>query len=146
NHGGFSGARLWRLETPLGPRLLRAWPESPSFPSRLGFIHSLMARARQDGLTFVPSVFAAAHGPTWVDLLGRSWEQTEFMPGRADLHANPTPRRLEAACQALARLHQSWERMSGAGPGPCPALARRLHGFQEWRDLVHSGWRPARQL
>lgn len=144
NHGGFSGARLWRLETPLGPRLLRAWPVDPSFPSRLGFVHSLMGRARREGLTFVPAVFAAAHGATWVDFLGRYWEMTEFMPGQADFHVSPTRRRLEAACQALARLHLGWERSSSSS-GSCPALARRLRKFHEWRDLVRTSWRPVPQ-
>jgi Ser/Thr protein kinase RdoA (MazF antagonist) len=145
NHGGFSGARLWRLETPVGPRLLRAWPLDPSFPSRLDFLHSLMACARREELTFVPAVFTTGQGSTWVDFLGQFWELTEFLPGRADFHASPTRRRLEAACQALAQVHHSWERVPGVGPGPCPALARRLHRFQEWRQLVQAGWRPERK-
>ncbi len=142
NRGGFSGARIWRVETAAGPLCLRAWPEAGPSPRDLAFIHSLMDRARAVGLTFVPEVLRAEGGATRVAESGRLWDLTSWMPGRADFHEHPSGERLTAACAALARLHDVW-----APPkpvcGPCPAVARRLERARQWSELVSSGWRPS---
>jgi Ser/Thr protein kinase RdoA (MazF antagonist) len=142
NHGGFSGARLWRVANPAGPLCLRAWPESGPSPERLQSIHALMDLARGAGLEFVPAVCRTAAGTTWVEYAGRLWELTAWLPGQADFHERPTERRLDAACTALARLHLAWSREPSPA-GPCPALRRRLETAREWAELVRSGWRPS---
>jgi homoserine kinase type II len=141
NRGGFSGARLWRLEGRGGPYCLRAWPPTLMTGERLAGIHRLMTAARDSGLTFVPAVFATPQGSTWVEHRQRLWDLTSWLPGKADFHRRPTPARLTAACEALARLHLAW---AGADtrPGPCPAVQRRLDFVREWTSLVASGWRP----
>src|SRR5262249_40694376 len=101
-----------------------------------------MGKARDAGLDFVPKVFATGDQATTVALAGRLWDLTGWLPGRADFHERPSPPRLEAACGALARLHNAW---SGPSPpvGPCPAIQRRLQSHREWTALVDAGWRLA---
>jgi Ser/Thr protein kinase RdoA (MazF antagonist) len=142
NHGGFSGARLWRVEAGGQSFCLRAWPAHQSDPSRLDFLHGLMRQARSAGLPFVPDVIAAADGRDHVAHAGRLWDLTEWLPGKADFHTSPSAARLEAAASALARVHCAWEKFSAAGPDVCPALLRRLAAAAEWQQLRHSGWRP----
>src|SRR4051794_29949926 len=80
NRGGFSGARLWRVQAAAGPVCLRAWPAAPE-PARLDFVHRLMSRARAAGLGFVPPLFACEGGRTWLPAHGRLWEVAGWLPG-----------------------------------------------------------------
>jgi Ser/Thr protein kinase RdoA (MazF antagonist) len=141
NHGGFSGARLWRVASRAGPLCLRAWPEAGPSPERLQGIHALIDEALCAGLEFVPALFRNAAGHTWTEHAGRLWELSAWLLGKADFHDRPTAQRLEAACTALARLHRAWSRPD-TPPGPCPAVRRRLDSAREWSALVSSGWRP----
>ncbi len=140
NRGGFSGARLWRGDTPAGSFCLRAWPPAEALP-RVQSRHRLMTLARAAGLSFVPVVFPALDRFTVVSEAGRLWEMTEWLPGRADFAEHPSRPRLAAACIALARLHRAWEQARET-PGPCPAVRRRLDLLREWLDLVRTGWQP----
>jgi homoserine kinase type II len=140
NRGGFSGARLWRVGGPAGRFCLRAWPAHEP-RARVELRHRLMNHARRRGLAFVPTVFATPDGATTVSMAGRSWEVIEWVPGRTDFAASPSPARLEAACAALARLHAAWEEFAEA-PARCPAVRRRLDLLGDWQALVRSGWRP----
>lgn len=144
NRGGFSGARLWRVEAGAASFCLRAWPVRQSDPSRLDFVHGLMRGARGAGLTFVPAVVAASDGCGHVAHAGRLWDLTEWLPGRADFHAAPTAERLAAAARALARVHAAWENARATETGVCPAIVRRLTAAAEWQELRRSGWRPRR--
>jgi Ser/Thr protein kinase RdoA (MazF antagonist) len=138
NRGGFSGARLWRLD---GPLCLRAWPIGFS-PQRLDFIHHCMIHARTAGLTFVPRLFSTVAATTAVEHAGRLWELQEWLPGGADYHRNPSAAKLRAALAALAQLHVCWQTVLAPASGRCPAITRRLNIVREWRELVQSGWRP----
>ncbi len=140
NGGGFSGARLWRIEGTAGRLCLRAWPphKSAAWVRRL---HRLMECARQQGLDFVPAVFVANDGDTVVEAAGRVWELTQWLEGRASFAEHPSPARLEAACEALAKLHRAWQAFA-APPQPCPAVRRRLKVLADWHALVSSGWQP----
>jgi homoserine kinase type II len=141
NRGGFSGARLWRIESVVGAFCLRAWPPHETLP-RVHYRHALTARARSHGLHFVPAVLPASDGGTAVEHAGRWWEVAEWLPGRADYHERPSRPRLEEACRALARLHTAWEGLAEPTPAPCPAVARRLECLREWRELLRTGWQP----
>jgi Ser/Thr protein kinase RdoA (MazF antagonist) len=123
NRGGFSGARLWRLETMAGAFCLRAGAPTET-RAHLQQRHALMARARTAGLMFVPAVLPA-EGGTVVEASGRCWEMMEWLPGQADFHTVPTSARLRAAASALAQLHRAWQGQA-ASFGPPPAIARRL--------------------
>lgn len=139
NHGGYSGAGLWRVETDAGSCCLKAWP--PEFAaSRLAWIHQQMRHARAAGFPFVPHVHSDRHGETVIENDGRCWELTQWMPGRADFRQRPEPARLRAACTALARLHQTWQ--TSPRSGPCPAVRRRVAKATAWTALVQSGWQP----
>lgn len=140
NHGGFSGAVLWRMDGPVGTLCLRAWPAHETWP-RLLFRHRLMTLARQNGLLFVPALFAARDGASAVEYAGRLWELSEWLPGRPDFHAQPSAARLNAACTALALLHMVWRSDPTKASG-CPAVRRRLTFLDEWHRLLHSGWHP----
>ena len=137
NRGGFSGARLWRLD---GPLCLRAWPAG-FHTQRISFIHHCMTHARAAGLTFTPRLFPTAAGTTAVEHAGRLWELQEWLPGEADYHRAPSPAKLRAAVAALARLHLCWQSLSPASVA-CPAIERRLNIVREWQTLVQTGWRP----
>src|SRR5947209_6857164 len=122
NHGGFSGASLWRIGSEL---CLRASPlEQDS--SRIANIHKLMKAARSDGLPFVPAIFAALDGTTAIEYAGRVWELMEWLRGQASYHTSPSRLKLQSACTALGRLHRSWERFTEAQPALIPAVWRRL--------------------
>ncbi|MGH7170539.1 MAG: phosphotransferase [Gemmataceae bacterium] len=138
NHGGFSGAVLWRIDGPTETLCLRAWPSHETSP-RLDFRHRLMSVARQGGLHFVPTIFATLEGVSAVEQAGRLWELTDWLPGRSDFHQHPSAARLEAACTALAQLHTIWRSQSNAA-AVCPAVQRRLTLLDEWQRLLRSGW------
>src|SRR5258708_1895676 len=74
NHGGFSGAGLWRIGDAV---CLRASPPSAD-PSPVAAGHRLMILARRSGLSFVPTVFAALDGSTVIEHAGRLWELMEW--------------------------------------------------------------------
>jgi homoserine kinase type II len=141
NRGGFSGARLWHIETGVGAFCLRAWPPHEMLP-RVHYRHALTARARSHGLYFVPAVLPALDSGTAVEHSGRLWEVEKWLPGRADYHERPSRPRLEEACRALARLHGAWEGLAAPTPAPCSAVARRLECLREWRELLRTGWHP----
>lgn len=139
--GGFSGARLWRLNSDGVDFCLRAWPPRDPDRERLRQIHRWMSQARQSGLLFVPPLLTTQSGTTWVEHAGLLWEVTAWMPGLADFRERPTTARLEAAFAALALLHASW--LSDAVPASaCPAVFRRLDMANAWIRLLDTGWAP----
>lgn len=141
--GGFSGARIWRLSRTDGCEFcLKVHPPAADAGRLEWDIHRWMTAARAAGLDFVPQVELSRAGRTVVEAGGRVWDLTQWMPGAADFHANPTEARLLAAVVTLAQLHEAWSRLSNAGPVPCPAVNRRRRALAEWEQLVASGWRP----
>jgi Ser/Thr protein kinase RdoA (MazF antagonist) len=140
NRGGFSRARLWRGEGAAGAFCLRAWPAHTT-ADRVRGLHRIMQHARGQDLDFVPAVFASGNGDTVVETAGGVWELTQWLTGRADFAEHPRAARLEAACEALARLHRAWEAFTTPAE-PCPAVRRRLQVLADWQDLLASGWRP----
>jgi Ser/Thr protein kinase RdoA (MazF antagonist) len=142
NHGGFSGAQLWRLDTPSGSYCLKAWPTDGRSVDELKWIHALMARA--SALAWMPRVMQTSAGTTFVTHQGRLWELVTWMPGKADFLQRPSEARLTAACTALAELHRAWAPVD-TKYDVCPAILRRRDSWQAWQHLLHSGWRPTWQ-
>ena len=142
NHGGFSGACLWRVEAEGLTCCLRAWPAGDPSPERLHWIHDLMAVARARGLECIPEIYRTSEKTSWIENGGRLWELSSWMPGRADFHERPSRARLEACCRALARVHCAWADR-GVNAAPCAGIQRRLERAHQWRSLVTSGWVPA---
>jgi len=131
--GGFSGARFWRITSPAGEFCLRCWPGEHPSAERLHSIHAVLAGAHQGGVPEVAQPLADRRGETFVEIVGRLWELTPWMPGAADYHARPSPERLAAAMRVLARFHvaaaRSSENRLAAGwslrEAPSPGLAAR---------------------
>ncbi len=140
NRSGFSGARLWRCKGVVGRLCLRAWPTHKNAVWVRG-LHRLMESARRQGLNYVPAVCVTFDGDTVVEASGRVWELTQWLDGRADFNENPSPARLDSACEALAKLHRAWEPFTAPAES-CPAVRRRLRVLTDWHVLVSSGWRP----
>ncbi len=140
NHGGFSGAAIWRIDGRAGSLCLRAWPPHETWPQLL-FRHHLMTLARQSSLFFVPTILSTLEGASAVEHAGQLWELSEWLPGRPDFHDHPSSPRLEAACTALAQLHTVWRSVPSTDAG-CPAVRRRLTFLDEWHRLLRSGWHP----
>ncbi len=139
NHGGFSGARLWRVEAVGGPICLRAWPKEVD-ATRVTFLHQLLEHARHAALPFVPRLYRSFEQLTMVSHGGRLWEAADWLPGSADYRTRPTPCRLSAACTALAQLHCAWAPIARSEGVP-PCVRRRRAVVHEWETSVCSGWR-----
>jgi homoserine kinase type II len=139
--GGFSGARLWRVESALGDLCLKAWPPRSTDAGRLGWIHVLMTLARTAGLRVVPALLTASHGSTWVQHAGLLWDLTTWMPGQADFCHVRSISKVEAASAAVAQIHRAWANVAPA-VGPCPGVQRRLEKARYWLEVIQSGWRP----
>lgn len=105
--GGFSGARFWRFTTPCGTLCLRRWPTEHPTVERLEFIQAVLWQVQQQGFGLVPLPIPAANRKGYVQHRGALWELTPWMPGKADFHQNPSPRRLAAALEALAGFHEA---------------------------------------
>jgi Ser/Thr protein kinase RdoA (MazF antagonist) len=142
NAGGFSGAQFWRGTTAEGQRFcLRAWPAGRITGTHIAVIHRFMGQAAWKGLPFIPTLELTRSCETWLNLGGRFWELTDWLPGRADFRDNPTDARLAAAVGAVAQIHAAWA-PSSPKTVPCPAIQRRLQAIQDWEGLLSSGWRP----
>lgn len=128
NHGGFSGARLWRVESPLGTWCLRAWPVGKNPTSaQLRFIHDLCGHLVERGLRYVAAPVRTREGDTFVEHAGRFWQLEAWLPGSADFSANPSERRLDAAMRAIAHLHLAAATFTGTSPsGHSGSMSRRL--------------------
>lgn len=141
NRGGFSGAEIWQVNSGTDRYCLKFWPPGSMTCERLAWIHDLMNRAVDAGLTFVPRPAVAADGRSCVLLGDGLWDVCAWMPGKADFRDRPTPTRLTAACTGLARLHRVWAQNSS--PAAClPAIQRRRERLAEWTRLLQSGWQP----
>lgn len=138
-HGGFSGARIWRITDALGVYCLKRWPTETSV-AWLAWTHDLLNRAHAAELRFVPRPLPTIRGDTVVEAAAFVWDLCTWMPGVADYHAQPSERRLRTATHALAQLHQCWQ---GARRWDCcPGVQRRLGVLEAWGHLLESGWQP----
>src|SRR5207249_4097576 len=93
---GFSGAVLWHVETSRGPYSLKAWPMDCMPASRLATIHSLLERAREDHLDFVPRIRVSSSGQSAIVAADRIWDMTTWLSGAADFEYRPSKARIQA--------------------------------------------------
>ncbi len=129
--GGFSGALLWRLETPSGPLCFRRWPREHPTQDRLEFIQAVLWHVNQQGFCLTPVPRETTSHAGYVACDGHLWELAPWMPGQADYHEHPSPVRLAAAMRALAEFHLA------ASTFPLPhAQPAQAPGILERRDLV----------
>jgi homoserine kinase type II len=129
---GFSGAKVW-CGSDESPRIaLKAWPGNVT-RERLQQIHAWLALAAH--VTFMPTVFAGAGGETTFAEAGCLWDCYEWKPGAPRMA--PTAAEVEAACEAVARLHEVWAGSSQVGP--CPGVENRLRILAENEPLLRAG-------
>ena len=128
--GGFSGAALWRLETPAGTLCLRRWPAEHPTRQRLAWLHQILLHVCRRNLPQVPAPFPNLHGETFLQHNGRLWELTPWMPGEANYPQAPHPEKLQAAMEILARFHIAAATLH-ADRGPSPGLQERTRWLRE---------------
>lgn len=135
--GGFSGARVYRVEAAGGTFCLRCWPEGDAeLPSRrLSELHRFLQFLEHEGVREIAVPLKAHGGGTLMCVRGGRWQIEPWKTGTADFHSHPTELRLQNAMRALARVHRAAERYTpttagsqwfACGAGPPPAVRERL--------------------
>lgn len=151
--GGFSGARLWRVEGEDGVYALRAMPCATVNVARLQGLHRLLAHVRDSGAEAIVAVpVLTTDGTTFAVLDGFVWQLEPWLPGMADFSLAPSPVRLRNALRALARWHvaaksfvpapieEQWfgSRPSARSPGIFERIQRIEHWTSEQRAVVRA--------
>ncbi len=128
----FSGAALWRLQTPRGLLCLRRWPAEHPTPKRLEFVQAVLWHVDQEGFQQIPLPLETRHHHGFVRHAGHLWELTPWLPGAADYRAHPSPTRLANAMRVLAAFHQAARTFPLAETGPIgsPGIAERALRLQ----------------
>jgi len=130
--GGFSGSRIWRLQTPRGPLGLRRWPEGSTPAERLQFIHAVLWYAQQEGYSLVPVPLEARNRKGFLEHGGCFWQLEPWMPGEASYHDHPSRAKLKAAMIALAEFHEATSQfpLPHWDPTFSPGIRARLEQLQ----------------
>ena len=131
NHGGFSGAQLWKLESGdlEKPYCLRRWPIEHPNRDQLSWIHGALNQARMNDVTVVPRIYRTNQDNTFVERNGALWELTDWLPGQADFHESPNDQRLSDAMQTLAKCHKGFAQYQ-LDFRKSNGLEARFHGLQ----------------
>jgi Ser/Thr protein kinase RdoA (MazF antagonist) len=140
--GGFSGAVIWKIESPAGPCALRATRTSAVDRFRLAELHRLIVHVRTCGFMQMPVPLATSDGQTFFESDNFTWQLEPWMPGVADYSSHPNPARLAAAMTCLAHWHVAAARFVARESGrawfftaaalPSPGLAIRLDQMSNW--------------
>jgi Ser/Thr protein kinase RdoA (MazF antagonist) len=134
--GGFSGARFWRIHAKAGVLCLRRWPLEHPDRQQLEFIQAVLWHVHQEGFRLVPLPLETRTHAGYVCEAGHLWELTPWLPGVANYHQAPSPRKLRAVATALAGFHQA----SASFPLPhtsskaAPGLLSRLKRLETWSE------------
>jgi len=105
NAGGFSGARLWRVDTGEEQFCLRAWPREQN-SERLHWMHRVLSHLQQTPFGELPFPVPTDSGETIVNDRGTLWELSRWLPGTANYHEQPSQTKLANAVGKLAQLHE----------------------------------------
>ncbi len=134
--GGFSGARLWRLQTPRGRLCLRRWPHEYPTPERLEFIQAVLWHVEREGFARSPLPLETLRHAGFVPHGGALWQLEPWMPGAADYHAMPSEARLRSALSSLAEFHLAAASFPLADNGPLPSerLIQRRDRLEQLRS------------
>ncbi|WP_435022295.1 phosphotransferase enzyme family protein [Tundrisphaera sp. TA3] len=125
--GGFSGSRLWRIASPRGMLVLRAWPRDGFRWTTLDRINAWLRSA--EALPFVPVPIRSSDGRTSIEAAGRAWSLTPWMPGEADPIRPPSPDHIRAGFEGLAAFHR---RFAPDVRSTSPGIADRLADLERW--------------
>jgi Ser/Thr protein kinase RdoA (MazF antagonist) len=143
---GFSGACIWRIETPAGSCALRAMDVGSVDRQRLAGLHRLVNHVQVSGVSQVPVPVAALDGTTFFETHGHIWQLEPWMPGSADFASHPSQARLSAALKTLALWHRGAERFVAQNTernwffssraGHSPGLAFRAREIARWNHAT----------
>jgi Ser/Thr protein kinase RdoA (MazF antagonist) len=142
--GGFSGSRLWRLNTPQGLLCLRRWPAEHPTPERLEFIQAVLWHVHQEGFDRIPLPLETTTHQGYVRHAGHLWEITPWFAGAADYHLAPSVPRLRAAMTTLAAFHSAAASFPLPQEAECssPGVAARRNQLAALRA---GGWQRLQQ-
>jgi len=127
NAGGFSGARIWRVEQLGQSYALRRWPKEHPNRERLAFIHAVQSHYCRAEISSVPQLVPTVSGETFCRIDDSFWELSHWMPGEPSFHSQPTDAKLAAAMETLAALHSASEGLERwCSIGVSPGLQLRL--------------------
>ncbi len=139
--GGLSGAGVIECQSAVGERFaLRRWPTVHPTPDRLRQIHAAMMLASEK-VGLVPRLISTAalstnSCETFICDGEHLWELATWVPGKADYLENPSPSRLQAAVEAVAKVHDCWctskDARLGACVGPSQAMKERQQRLEWW--------------
>jgi Ser/Thr protein kinase RdoA (MazF antagonist) len=112
---------------------LRRWPREHPPVSRLQFIQAVLWHVHQEGFRRVPLPLETSRHGGYVTHAGHLWEVAPWMPGQADYHQRPSPRRLQAAMQALGEFHAAASSfpLSETSALPSPGIAERFDRLRQ---------------
>lgn len=142
---GFSGARLWRVESDTGPYCLRAMPEESVNIARLRGLHRLLRHVFEHGVAEVAVPvrtvgLSLLTSSSIIHQRGSVWQLEPWLPGQPV--ANPDRAQLSDALGALARWHQAAALFLPQGDEhrwffqarnrPSPAIQERLTLIALW--------------
>lgn len=140
---GFSGARIFRLETDAGPFCLRGWPSGGLPKHRIAGLHRLLHHTFAKGVTQVAVPVEALDGETLTTQYNQLWQLEPWMPGAADFCQFPNAERLKNAMACLASFHRATQGYADAGAARAwfdcrdqavsPAVMERLSYLHEWQ-------------
>jgi Ser/Thr protein kinase RdoA (MazF antagonist) len=105
NTGGFSGSRIWKIQTQIRSYCLRRWPSGHPDPQRLAFIHQVLVHAHANGCHEVAYPLTCKSGQRFIQLDNHLWELNDWLAGKADFDQNPSPERLCSAIDVLVKFH-----------------------------------------
>ena len=150
--GGFSGARVYRIQASGRDLALRRWPQQGVAAGRVLAIHRLTRHVIDAGVQQVPLPQPLPQGETLLIQGGDLWQLEPWMPGIADFHQRPDSARLNSALTVLARWHiaavgfipsdveRQW--LAPATRAPSPTIIERCHSINflaERLDLIERG-------
>ena len=131
NAGGFSGARLWRIDFDDHAVCIRRWPGNMQ-PSRLSQIHQLLNHVSPN--VPVPVPLKTFDGNTYLTMEDHIWQVEPWMPGKADYETTPSNRKLKSALRALASFHDASEAFDSREGWHFPAIQIRISETQNLLD------------
>ncbi len=135
NAGGFSGARLWRIDSDRGDFCLRRWPKNSAV--NLAAIHQTLLVAHQAGLPVAAPILGLGQQTITLDAEQASWELAYWMPGSADFNLRPSRVRLEDAVKTLSQFHTVTTVREVLGPSPgLQSRFKLMKGAPQMSELI----------
>ncbi len=139
-NSGFSGSRLWKLETKQGLLCLRRWPTEYPDLAQLRWIHGNLADIYAAGFPSIPLPVLTSQRQTVVEHQDHLWELTPWLPGEADqqnTQNTSSPLRITAATAALAKFHLAASQVQKIqNQGNAPGL---IHRTELLKKLIQGG-------